>query len=91
MKRIVMIIGIGVCLAGCGGKTSEGRATTSDEVVATPARAVTSPAKTDSSFTATLGGALDRELAGDALAGSKYNRYHINMASRGAEPGDVTV
>jgi hypothetical protein len=89
MKRIVVIIGIGVCLAGCSGERSDARAAVDDATI--PARAATSPATTDSSFTATLSGALERELAGDALAGSKYNRYHINMASRATAPGDPAV
>ncbi|CAN5387635.1 hypothetical protein BH23ACI1_BH23ACI1_17700 [soil metagenome] len=58
---------------------------------ATPSAAERQPA-TGASFRAIVSGAAEQKLEGTgSVAGAKYNRYHINMASQSVKDGPPTV
>jgi hypothetical protein len=73
-------------LSGCGGPSeAPDRVTTAGKNESQSVAAASSPS---SSFEATIRGAVERDLSGDYVpAGSRYNRYHINMVSKEPEGG----
>ncbi|MBA4155888.1 MAG: hypothetical protein H0X65_00220 [Gemmatimonadetes bacterium] len=92
MTCMIRMIVICAALAACGGDRGNDSGNPGAAAANGVERTVGSEASEASSFHATVSGAIDRTLEGNgALAGSKYGRYHINMASRERQGGQPVV
>jgi hypothetical protein len=81
-NSVFSLVATCVAIAACG--TAGGDADTANGTVDATARTAVE-SQTVPSFQAEMSGALARSLAGSAIAGSRYGRYHINMSSRATE------
>src|SRR5690606_34701012 len=73
-------------LAGCGGGDDAEPRPAATATPATAAAAAEAP-----TFSAAISGDIDRAVAGNALSGARYGRYHINLASERGDDGSSVV
>jgi hypothetical protein len=84
MSKSVFSIVVVVCVATAACGTAGGDADAADITMDAAAPTVVG-SQAVPSFQAEMSGAIRRSLAGSAIAGSRYGRYHINMSSRAPE------
>lgn len=94
MRSTICLLALCAASVACGGAGDESADGPGDGYAVDAVDRTAAASSPASSFQATMSGAIERTLEGDALAGAKYNRYHINIASRaqqGAEGAQPVV